>query len=63
MSYNNSASFTDNLITQFESLRREIETLSKKLNESEAEVERLSLDVKILSEELEYERRPKMDQR
>jgi hypothetical protein len=37
--------------------------LSEKLKEARAEIERLSLDVKILSEELEFERRPKRDER
>jgi hypothetical protein len=36
---------------------------AKKLKEAHAEIERLSLDVKILSEELEFERRPKRDER
>lgn len=37
--------------------------LEERLRESHAEIERLSLDVKILSEELERERRPKQDER
>ena len=36
---------------------------TKKLKEAHAEIERLSLDVKILSEELEFERRPKRGER
>jgi hypothetical protein len=37
--------------------------LSEKLKEAYADIERLSLDVKLLSEELEFERRPKRDER
>ena len=37
--------------------------LSQELKEAKAEIERLALDVKILSEELERERRPKRDER
>lgn len=37
--------------------------LSEELKKARAEIERLSLDVKILSDELEFERRPKRDER
>jgi len=37
--------------------------VSDELVMARAEIERLSLDVKILSEELEFERRPKRDER
>lgn len=52
----------------YESLRAErlsekVAMLEEKLNEAKAEIERLALDVKILSEELERERRPKRDER
>lgn len=52
----------------YESLRAErlsekVVMLEEKLNEAKAEIERLALDVKILSEELERERRPKRDER
>jgi hypothetical protein len=52
----------------YESLRAErlsekVVMLEEKLNEAKAEIERLALDVKILSEELERERLPKRDER
>jgi hypothetical protein len=37
--------------------------LSEELGKARADIERLSLDVKILSDELEFERRPKRDER
>jgi hypothetical protein len=37
--------------------------LREDLKKAKAEIERLSLDVKILSDELEFERRPKRDER
>jgi hypothetical protein len=40
-----------------------IEYLSEELKKARAEIDRLSKDVKILSEELERERQPKMDER
>ena len=46
-----------------EEMKEHIGFLLKKLDEAEAEIERLSLDVKILVEELEHERRPKRDER
>lgn len=47
-----------------EEMKEHIGFLLKKLKEAEAEIERLAVDVKILSEELERERRPnKFDQR
>lgn len=54
-----------NPITQYnkKSLADYISDLEERLSKSNAEIERLSLDVKILSEELERERRPKMDER
>lgn len=54
-----------NPLTQYnkESLADYIESIEKQLKEARAEIERLAIDVKILSEELERERRPKMDQR
>lgn len=54
--YDPSASFTDNLIRQFDEI-------DKKLKTKDAEIERLSLDIQILTEELERERAPKRDQR
>lgn len=45
------------------SLADYINDLEERLKKSNAEIERLALDVQILSEELERERRPKMDQR
>lgn len=44
-------------------LNETLQLLQKKLDAANAEIERLSLDVKILSEELERERRPRMDER
>lgn len=55
-------------LLMYESLRAEqlserVIMLEEKLKEAKADIERLSLDVKILSEELERERRPKRDER
>lgn len=44
-------------------LKMYILELEDRLKARNAEIERLSLDVQILSEELERERRPKMDER
>ena len=55
-------------LLMYESLRAErlseqVIMLEQKLGEARADIERLALDVKILSEELERERRPKRDER
>jgi hypothetical protein len=44
-------------------LKECIEALEQKLKEAKSQIEALTLDVTILSEELERERRPKMDER
>lgn len=45
------------------SLAAYIEHVEAQLKAARAEIERLSLDVHLLSEELEIARRPKMDER
>lgn len=52
-------------LTQYnkKSLADYIDDLEERLSKSNAEIERLALDVKILSEELERERRIRMDER
>ena len=52
-------------LTQYtkKSLADYISDLEERLKKSNAEIQRLALDVQILSEELERERRPKMDER
>lgn len=45
------------------SLAAYIEHIETQLKEARAEIGRLSLDVHLLSEELEIARRPKMDER
>jgi hypothetical protein len=54
--YKPGESFTDNLIRQFDEI-------DAKLRAKDAEIERLTLDIQILTEELERERRPKRDER
>ena len=44
-------------------LRETIDKLQRQLSEAQADIERLTLDVQILTEELERERRPRMDER
>lgn len=44
-------------------LRENIANLLRELAEAKADIERLTLDIQILTEELERERRPKMDER
>lgn len=44
-------------------LKAHIEFLLNKLDEARADIERLTLDVHLLTEELKRERRPKMDER
>ena len=46
-----------------DTLKAYIHELEARLKERNSEIERLSLDVKILSDELEFERRPKRDER
>jgi hypothetical protein len=46
-----------------ETLKAYILDLEDRLKARNSEIERLALDVKILSEELEFERRPKRDER
>jgi len=52
-------------MSEFEirAFRECIEVLEEKLKEAKSQIEALTLDVHILSEELERERRPKMDER
>lgn len=50
-------------MSDIEASKELIQLLEKLIKEANAEIERLSLDVKILSEELEFERRPKRDER
>jgi hypothetical protein len=47
----------------FKKTRAGLEYMEFKLKEYEKEIERLSLDVSILSEELQRERQPKRDER
>lgn len=54
--YKPEESFADNLIRQFDEI-------DKKLKARDAEIERLTLDIQILTEELERERAPKRDER
>lgn len=54
--YKPGESFTDNLIRQFDEI-------DAKLRAKDAEIERLTLDIQILTEELERERAPKRDER
>lgn len=44
-------------------LNEAIAKLQAELTEAKAEIERLTLDVHLLSEELEIARRPRMDER
>jgi hypothetical protein len=44
-------------------LSEKIDMLEKELKAKTADIERLTLDVAILTEELEHERRPKHDER
>jgi hypothetical protein len=46
-----------------ETLKAYILDLEDRLKARNSEIERLVLDVKILSDELEFERRPKRDER
>ena len=54
--YKPEESFADNLIRQFNEI-------DMKLKAKDAEIERLTLDITILTEELERERAPKRDER
>lgn len=53
----------DDLNYSKDALRAYILELEERLKARNADIERLSLDVQILSEELERERRPKRDER
>ena len=47
----------------FKRTRAGLDYMEFKLKEYEREIERLALDIRILTEELERERRPKRDER
>ena len=47
----------------YQSLLSQIAELERKLKQANSEIETLTLDVRILTEELERERRPKQDVR
>ena len=50
-------------MSDIEASKELIQLLEKLLKEANANIERLTLDVAILTEELEHERRPKHDER
>ena len=50
-------------MSDIETSKELIQLLEKLLKEANANIERLTLDVTILTEELERERRPKRDER
>jgi phage regulator Rha-like protein len=56
MTYNPNDNFTENLIKQFDEIH-------KKIDDKDNVIARLKQEMQILVEELERERRPKMDER